>query len=243
MMRQELPSDPLSWLRDSGDVIPTPGAEARVAARLAALAAPVALAPATSGSAPPAAAPATSSGNLKMLAERFVRWSLVPLGLGVGLGAGMQAGIDAARGGEQLQPQPTGPVVLTTPSAVNALKATTESEPPAEVSDAVAPQPAPSASSAAKNTLAAERDLLDHARRQLASNEPARALGFLEHHAQRYPRGQLSEEREAMWVNVLALLGRSGEAKTRGQAFEQRFPRSLMGSSVRAAVRASDDGK
>jgi hypothetical protein len=91
--------------------------------------------------------------------------------------------------------------------------------------------------------LKVERDLLDRARRQLASDEPAQALAFLEQHARRFPRGQLSEEREAMWVNVLALLGRAGEAKVRGKAFEERFPRSLMGSSVRAAVRAADNAR
>jgi hypothetical protein len=234
MTRRDSPSDPLLWLRESKEMSPPEGAEARVAARLAALAAPAGLLAPPSGSEPSAAAP--PSGHMKMLAERFVRWSLLPLGLGLG------AGIYAARGGEQLHPQPVLPG-LSVPSALSVASASRESEPPESTLDAVAPPAAATASAPAKSTLTAERDLLDRARRQLASEEPARALGFLEQHARRFPHGQLSEEREAMWVNVLALLGRGGEAKARGQAFGERFPHSLMGSSVRAAVRAADEPK
>jgi hypothetical protein len=74
----------------------------------------------------------------------------------------------------------------------------------------------------------------------LASDEPARALVFLDEHAQRFARGLLSEEREAMRINVLVQLGRTDEAKTRGEAFAARFPNSIMGSSVRAALKSAD---
>jgi hypothetical protein len=88
--------------------------------------------------------------------------------------------------------------------------------------------------------LAEERALLDRARRQLASGEPARALSFLEEHGRRFAKGELAEEREAMWVNVLALLGRKEQAKARGDAFQARFPNSLMSANVRAALRAAE---
>jgi hypothetical protein len=85
-----------------------------------------------------------------------------------------------------------------------------------------------------------ERVLLDRARRQLASDEPARALVFLEQHAQRFARGELCEEREAMRINVLVQLGRKDEAKAGGDAFAARFPNSIMGASVRAALKAAE---
>jgi hypothetical protein len=114
----------------------------------------------------------------------------------------------------------------------------TEPEPQVEAPAATA---APS-SLVTKSTLTAERNVLDKARRQLAWDEPGKALAFLEEHARQFPRGQLSEEREVMLINVLALLGRSPEAKARGEAFLKRFPNSLMGQNVRAALIKADQG-
>jgi len=244
MMRRELPSDPLLWLRESVEGTPPDGAEARLAARLAALSAPAALGAAATASLAPSAAPPSPvalpvSSPFKILAERFVRWSLVPFGLGAGLGA---ATMHSVRSGEQPRPAAVAQVPAAIPSASSAAIAELGSEPTPEPAIEPTPAAAP-AVSAAKSTLPIERDLLDRARRQLASDEPARALTFLEQHAQRFPRGQLSEEREAMWVNVLALLGRKDDAKARGEQFEARFPHSLMGSSVKAAVKAAGDGK
>jgi hypothetical protein len=236
MTRRALPSDPLNLLREGAEVAPPEGAALRVAARLA-----------KSVGAPGAAgvgvlagassewrelAPAGVAG-VKALAQRFVRWSLLPLAAGIALGAGGQAWFDSA----QLHPQPSLPVTsarAAEPLAPARLPELVEEPPPV-----LSAEPAPSASPA-RSTLADERSLLDRARRQLASDEPARALTFLEQHARRYSRGELTEEREAMWVNVLALLGRKEQAKARGEAFQTRFPNSLMGASVRAALRAAD---
>ena len=52
-------------------------------------------------------------------------------------------------------------------------------------------------------------------------------------------RGALTEEREAMWVNVLVLLGRRDDARARREALQARFLNSLMGANVRAALRAA----
>ena len=43
-----------------------------------------------------------------------------------------------------------------------------------------------------------------------------------------------------MRINVLVQLGRKDEAKARGEAFAARFPNSIMGSSVRAALKSAD---
>jgi hypothetical protein len=102
------------------------------------------------------------------------------------------------------------------------------------------PVPAPASAQPPRSTLVDERVLLDRARRQLASDEPARALVFLEQHAQRFGRGELSEEREAMRINVLVQLGRKDEAIAGGEAFAARFPNSIMGASVRSALKAAE---
>jgi hypothetical protein len=225
-MRRELPSDPLLLLRESAEQSPPAEVASRVASRLAA-----SVVAGAGSSAPGAlAAPKSPGGTAKVLAERFVRWSLVPLGVGVALGAGGPAW----RGGGELHPQPALPVATVAPvmESPAAAMAAPSPEPRVELPLASA---APSATT--KSTLVAERGLLDRARKQLSAGEPTKALAFLAQHAQQFPHGQLSEEREAMWINVLALSGRGTEAKARGAAFAVRFPNSLMGSSVRAALR------
>jgi len=236
MTRRALPSDPLTLLRDSADVAPPVGAAERVAARLARGAGAVAGVAGVSALAPvhggrPTLAP---SSPWSAYGARFVRWSLLPLGVGGALGAMGHAWLGSA-------PSPHHPALPVAPaSVVVPVPATTVEEAP-PVAEAEAPaDPAPAATvAAARSSLPDERALLDRARRQLASAEPQRALTFLEQHAQRYARGALAEEREAMWVNALVLLGRKDEAKARGEAFQSRFPNSLMGTNVRAALRAA----
>jgi hypothetical protein len=224
MTRRALPSDPLELLRETAEASPPDGAFARVAARLANLpvAAPI-TATTTSG--------LTGRPSLGALGRRFLRWSVAPLGLGIIIGAGGQA---LLAGNHPATPAaaPTLPVppVIVTPTVVS------EPAPPAEAASA-SPQPS---TLPPRNTLTDERVLLDQARRQLASDEPARALIFLDQHGQRFARGLLSEEREAMRINVLVQLGRKDEAKARGEAFAARFPNSIMGSSVRAALKSAD---
>ena len=66
------------------------------------------------------------------------------------------------------------------------------------------------APSDASSSLAAERRLLDEARQNLARGEPEAGLVPIERHAARYPKGVLTEEREALAVRLLAALGFSG---------------------------------
>lgn len=229
MTRRALPSDPLSLLRESADVAPPEGAAARVAERLASLA--------TAGSLAGSVGLADFTGRPSWgtLGRRFLRWSVAPLGVGIAIGASGQALLhEAPPRSQAMQPG------LHLPAFASAAPATVEA--PAEALEVPAAAAAPSAR-APRSTLAEERLLLDQARRQLASDEPARALVFLDQHAQRFARGELSEEREAMRINVLAQLGRKDEAKAGGEAFAARFPNSIMGASVRAALRSADARK
>jgi hypothetical protein len=86
--------------------------------------------------------------------------------------------------------------------------------------------------------LGAEQALLDVARTAFAQGRGEEALGPLERHAQRYPKGILAEEREALAINVLVTLGRNDDARSRSARFLRRYPESLLRASVEAAIGA-----
>jgi len=244
MTRRALPSDPLTLLRATADVAPPEAVAARLALRLASVVSASAGPAIAVGPSAPAAIPGP---DWRVLAGRFLRWSAAPLGVGIAIGASGQALLTGAARPAQ-SARSAASVAWVAPALAVAPVGVAPPVPVVASAEAavVVTMPARSAGSAPSSpgsTLVEERGLLDRARRELASDEPARALTFLEQHAQRFGRGQLSEEREAMWVNVLVLLDRKDEAKARGEAFQTRFPNSLMGASVRAALRAADASK
>jgi hypothetical protein len=89
---------------------------------------------------------------------------------------------------------------------------------------------------AASSDLVKEREFIDAARAALARGRPADALAAIEEHAAQYPRGRLAEEREALAVQALVLLGRTDAARARGAQFKRRYPNSLFGSAVERAL-------
>jgi hypothetical protein len=234
MTRRDLPSDPLCLLRESQDVAPPEGAEARVGLRLANLAVAGAGATASVTAGESRALESTGRPSGGVLGRRFLRWSVTPLGLGVAIGAGGHALLASTSPPSPRPSLPTSPA--TTMASAAPLVAEAPSAPRLDASSA----PPAAAAEPPRSTLIDERLLLDRARQQLASEEPARALVFLEQHAKRFTRGELTEEREAMRINVLVQLGRTGEAKTRAAAFAARFPSSIMGPSVRSALKAAE---
>ena len=86
--------------------------------------------------------------------------------------------------------------------------------------------------------LEAERALLDVARTALGRGDGANALHATDEHARKFPRGILSEEREAMSIQALRLLHRDDEAEARLGRFRGRFPSSL----IRPALEAPEGG-
>lgn len=85
-------------------------------------------------------------------------------------------------------------------------------------------------------SLAAERKLLDAARTALARGEPQAGIGALEQHVKRFPKGTLSEEREALYVRVLVAMGDSEAARARAEGFQRRFPSSIFTPVVERAL-------
>ena len=87
-----------------------------------------------------------------------------------------------------------------------------------------------------RGSLAEESPLIDQARRSIETHYPVQALARLEEHKRRFPRGQLEEEREALWVQALVARGNTDAARARAVEFRDRFPHSIQLSIVEAAV-------
>ncbi len=110
---------------------------------------------------------------------------------------------------------------------------------------AAAPAAAPQASLTAKpphrarpisarESYAAELDLLRRARVAYSSRDFSDALALIAEHRRRFPNGRLAEEREALRVQSLAGAGRTDEAARAAAAFAARFPRSVLLPRMRA---------
>jgi len=136
--------------------------------------------------------------------------------------------VPATKQDTPLAPQPEPPLQAITPGDLNEVGA-------AKRSAQSTPAPAPSD---ANSTLAAERRLLDEARQALAHGEPGAGLAPLARHATRYPKGVLTEEREALAVRLLAALGQNEAATNRAENFHRRFPNSLFTPAVNNAIAA-----
>ncbi len=94
----------------------------------------------------------------------------------------------------------------------------------------------PRPAQASADSLSAETALLQFAHASLLRGDPQAALSSLDAHAHDHPAGRLSEERDAMRVQVLMQLGRTAEARAAAAAFRVRYPDSLLRASVDAAI-------
>ncbi len=112
---------------------------------------------------------------------------------------------------------------------------------------AVAPAPARPATPQNASSVptlddeAAERRLLDDARAALGRGEGERAIATLSSHSERFPRGRLAEERDALVIQAFARTSRVPEARTRAARFETKYPNSLLLPAIRDAVGSNSD--
>ncbi len=88
------------------------------------------------------------------------------------------------------------------------------------------------------DNISEERALLDTARTALGRSDGASALDGVKKHEQRFPKGQLTEEREAIAVQALVALHRGDEARARGERFKRTYPNSVLAPAVNAALDA-----
>ncbi len=103
--------------------------------------------------------------------------------------------------------------------------------------------PAPSAaarqvSPSSAETYAIELGVLEPARTAVAQGNFGAALTSIGKHQQRFPRGQLSEEREALRVRALWGMGQTERAKGAAAAFRRSYPRSGLLSWLKAPAPA-----
>jgi hypothetical protein len=145
------------------------------------------------------------------------------------------------------------PSLVATPSLPSAEPAASVLEPlhPAPVAgdtrDANPPhvesdrRPAPSEAEFpvdATHTRDSESQRLVAARSFLRGGHAAQALAALDALRRELPNGELGQEREALTIEALQALGRSEEARRRGEAFLARYPASPHAAGVRRVVEA-----
>jgi len=141
----------------------------------------------------------------------------------------------ATRAPSPVAPSPrTRPVpVVVAPLAPTAPPVIAAPAPAPSVIAAPAPAPVAVAPREERDDLPAELRWIERAQTALAANDPAAAQAALRGHARAFPRGHLSEEREALAVQVLCASGRADEARRAAAAFVARHPTSPQAARVR----------
>jgi hypothetical protein len=131
-------------------------------------------------------------------------------------------------------PMPPIPPVETVPTPVRSAPFLGASAPTMD-------RPAPSTRTSIESPdqdLARERQLVDQARSALARGDADGALAAVGEHVKAFPRGELTEMREALAVQALVGAGRFGEARARGKVFSQRYPASAYRPAIDAALKS-----
>jgi len=94
----------------------------------------------------------------------------------------------------------------------------------------------PSTQVGSESRLAEERAIIDVVRGAIARGHTDAAMEAIRRHQQKFPSGQLAEDREALHVIALARAGNLEEARTRADAFRRRYPNSLLNRAINAAL-------
>jgi hypothetical protein len=215
---------------------PAPEVGQRVYARLAV---GLGLPPLMSDGAPVAPAPAVPAapavaGAVAKTAVHTTARGLLTFIVGAAVGATTYGTVQHLRHGPELPAAPT--VTIAAEPAVEA------PSPPAVAPAAepvvvkpVAPPPdratqgEPSSAGSRDRGLAAERKLVEMARSALARGHIEGALAALHRHARAFPRGQLAEERDSLFVQALVAKGDLAKARDRAAHFHRQYPHSLFG--------------
>jgi hypothetical protein len=159
------------------------------------------------------------------------------------IGAVFAAGVGAGVAGDRwLSPAPAAPppIIIATP----------QPQPPAEVGTALPvepthlaspppaaerPKPASSRPPSSSANERSERLVLEAARTALLKRDASAALEAIARHRATFPKGALTEERDALEVQALASLGRTDEARSKGRVFLKNYPQSVFGPAVEAS--------
>ena len=93
------------------------------------------------------------------------------------------------------------------------------------------PQPSPD------STLGVERALLEGARAALTAGRLPDAERAIHEHYQRFPDGQLAEERDALSIRVRVGQGRLGRARAEMRNFQTRYPDSILIPAIQEVLK------
>jgi hypothetical protein len=201
--------------------------------------------------APPGAGPGAAKGLARALSTRVPAWSLLASFVAGGVIAVAVTRPAPSKSANHeatiaIQVSTATPIAPVTPPAPTMSAPVIAAVPVASAAPAVnsppSARPAPAIASTrtdnSSSALEAERALLDVARTALGRGDGANALRATEEHGRKFPRGILSEEREAMSIQALRLLHRDDEAEAQLGRFRGRFPSSL----IRPALEAPEGG-
>lgn len=179
---------------------------------------------------------AAAAGTIGGAASTAKLVALVAAASGLGLGAGIMA--DRL----WLAPAPTVivrtervEVPVPTPAPLPEPVPTPAPSPPQTLPPQPAPRPAPTRMTAAPAGTE-ERRLIEAMRTALLKREPRAALDAAARHRRSFAGGQLAEERDSLEVQALAQDGRLEEARAAAVKFATRYPGSIFGPAVEAAV-------
>jgi hypothetical protein len=81
-----------------------------------------------------------------------------------------------------------------------------------------------------------ERQLIEAARTALLKRDPVAALHAISRHRAAFSSGQLAEERDSLEVQALMQQGQTEQARAAAVVFLKRFPQSVFGPAVEAAL-------
>jgi len=189
-----------------------------------------------------------AGSTTKAAAASVAAWTTTKVALLCGVvlvGGAVTWSVTQPRGGSQRAPgaalvasatlgaaTPLAPASLATPTEAPAPELPVVTESPAPTPRAVASSP-----SASARSIKQELELVRAAQERLNRGEPQAALALLAEHAQKFPSGVLSEEREASRVFATCRAGNAAGARKLADAFLRRAPQSAFIDRVRAACR------
>lgn len=132
-----------------------------------------------------------------------------------------------------LPPQP--PVPAAEPATAHA----------PEPATAHTPEPAPRARPRAEAPadLEVELALLERARKALAADRPAEALGLLDRHARRFPRSTLADARQATRARALCQHGDPAAARAVAERLRAEHPGSAIAASLANVCDTDESGR
>jgi hypothetical protein len=163
---------------------------------------------------------------------------LATAAFGLGASAGVGGTLYLTSDSAATDPRPVAALVVPADAAPASLP-TPDARPPAPIDASRVPQvdleetgsvtpPVKTPPLGRDQTLASERAFLELARTAITRGDAATALQSLKKHARLHRRGQLSEERDALWVQALVLNKSFEMAKKKGKRFRTKYPQSLF---------------